>query len=165
MERLPADSQRTTPSGLPADSQRTPSGLPANFQQTFNKLPSDSQRLQPVLFLRPHLEILFGDLIWRALLERPLDSQWIPSKLTVDFQQTSNRHLTDFFIWRPHLETYLESSFGELIWRDNWTPIRYPALSGIKAGIRVKKCYFQQIYRGPQIRHFLLMRSPLLVST
>ena len=133
---VPADSQQTT-SGLPVDSQQTTSGLRAvskwtpsglqgfNVESLFGELfwrdhlwtpsglPEDSQHLINFFIWRPHLEILLGELIWRVLFERQLDSQWNPSKHTVDVQQTSYRLLTDFFIWRPHLEIL----FGELIWR------------------------------------------------
>ena len=47
-----------------------------NSQQTPNRLPADSQRTligsqqtQPGLNLRPHLEILLGEFMWRAHLE------------------------------------------------------------------------------------------------
>ena len=151
------DSQQTT-SGLPVYSQQTTSRLQVDSQWTPrfqcgefiwrallgdhlwtpSGLPEDSQHLINFFIWRPHLEILLGELIWRVLFERQLDSQWNPSKHTVDVQQTSYRLLTDFFIWRPHLEILMESWFGEFFWRDNWTPSGFSALSGIKAVIGSK---------------------------
>ena len=42
---------------LATDTQKTPSRLPTDLNQ--------------VLTWRPHLEIFFGELMWRALLEQP----------------------------------------------------------------------------------------------
>ena len=55
--------------GLTVDSQQTHSGLSTNFQQAPNRL----------LYLETSFGDLFGELIWRAHLERQLDSHQIPS--------------------------------------------------------------------------------------
>ena len=105
---LPADSQQTPsglplashwpPIGLPAASQLIPTGLPPDSQPIPSRLPADSHwtptRL-PAKWtpLQSPNRSQFGELIWRALQERPFFET--PSRLPVDSQQPPSRFPTD----------------------------------------------------------------------
>ena len=132
--RLPAGSMQT-PSKLPADSHRTPSGLPANSHWTNTKLPLDSAELPPDYHQTPTAlppdsqqtpnRSQFGELIWRAVLERPFKSPFkelfwklivlhgeirLPTENQLISSQQTQPGFNLVLIWR----SYLESSFGEL---------------------------------------------------
>ena len=83
---------------VPADSQQTTSGLPAVSKWT----PSGLQGF--------NVESSFGELFWETIYELPVDSHRTPSgqaPYRLLYLETSFGDL----IWRPHLE----SSFGETI--------------------------------------------------
>ena len=108
---------------VPADSQQTTSGLPVDSQQTTSGLRAVS-KWTPSGLQGFNVESSFGELFWETIYELPVDSQ-----------RTSSGQA-------PYRLLYLETSFGEFFWRDNWTPSGFSALSGIKAGNRVKNIIF-----------------------
>ena len=59
------------------------------------------------------MEILFGELIWRVLLESSFGET---IGLTVESKQTHSGRSTNF-LQAPNILLYSETSFGDLIWR------------------------------------------------
>ena len=122
---LPVDSQRT-PSGLPADSQlpansrRTPNGHQLDFQQISSKVDS-----KQVSIWRAYLESFFGELFWRAHFESwwycvgKSDPQQTPNKVLIGPHKTQPGCNLDTSSGELFWIALMESSFGELLWRDH----------------------------------------------